>query len=153
MNKWKTWVLLANQGRAIIFSLDGDAYKIVKKFECPEAMKKESDIFTSRSGTAVTSFTNDQVSVTESHYMEEVNHRFAHEIVDYLEKNRHLGAFTNLNIVSAKNFAGELRHRLSTCLQQMIGDEILKNFYTEKPYQLMNFLSEHQSKPADKVIA
>jgi len=142
----KTWVLLANKGKAIIFSKNKGPkgpYDIKEKFINSSAFKKESDIYSDRSGASRTSYTNNSASLSDSKYKMEQGNKFANEIVRFLDKGVVAKDYDQLIIVSDKGFIGNLRSKIPAQVNSTKEKEILKNFYTEVPHELNLFLKEH----------
>lgn len=141
-----SWILLATPAHAIVYSKRGDHYEIIKKFKNELERKKGTEIWSDRPGSSLASPAfQDMSPLEERGYFEmEVHHKFANEIMDFIEKCRHLGKFQSLQLVTSKNFAGNIRENISTSLSQTIDREILKNFYTEDIRELKEFLNQHK---------
>jgi protein required for attachment to host cells len=139
MNKW---ILVANKGNAIIFNHKKNYLKKVQSFHNEEAFKKFSDIYSDRSGSSQTSNTSNATSVSESHYKEEANQRFANEIMDFLEKQGNQNQFDELVLISDKGFIGNLRKKVTTPLKNKIKQEVLKNYYSDDPNVLLKTLKK-----------
>jgi len=139
-------ILLANNAHASLFQSDKFLVNItfLKKFENEIFLEKDSSIFTDRAGTSRTSNTSNQVKMGESHYKEELVLKFCKEIVDHLDKMALDKKLTNLNIICEPSFLGELRNEITPALKKLINKELAKNFYTEKPLELGEFLKNHE---------
>ena len=138
-----TWILLASSGKAIIYEKGKNTYSIVERFVNEQAEKTESEIYSDRSGSARTSYTNNQIALSEHHYHDELDSKFAKNISNFLEKKLNAKEVDNVVIVSNKKFIGNIRDKIPKHLKKNIQKEILKNFYTELPHELNTFLEGH----------
>lgn len=138
----KKWIILANKAKSVIFHANNNSYEIIKTFENPKITQKSSELFSDRSGTNAKSFRNDQAAVSESHYKEEKEQQFATEILDFVNNNIHNHKLDELTIICEKSFVNSLRNKYSKNLKEILDQEILQNFYTEKSHELDQFLEK-----------
>lgn len=138
-------ILLGNRGHASLFESDKKetSYFFKKIFENKKMMEKESSIFTDRAGTGRTSNTSDQAKMGESHYKEELVSKFCIEIVSELSKLASSGELKSLSLICEPSFLGEFRKKITPILEPLINSELPKNFYTQKPHKLTQFLKNH----------
>jgi protein required for attachment to host cells len=142
------YILLANQGHASVFKNDGKNKSFVfkKKFENKDMMQKDSKLFSDRAGVGQSSNTSNQVTLGQSHYREELVSKFSLDIVDYLSKLASKGELESLTLVCGPAFLGEFRKKIPKILSPLINQELSKNFYTEKPHELQDFVESHKLK-------
>jgi len=138
------WIVMANKGECVIFEKVREGYVKLQTLGDQRLRQRESDLYSDRSGTAHTSFRSNQTRISEEHYPEELARKFANKITDYLDKNRHLGTFDKLTLVSGPSFVGYIRDAMSRPLQQKVGGEIVRNFLTQNEKELDSFLKIHQ---------
>ena len=144
------YVLVGNQGHVALFKqkMKTNRFQLSKVFENNQYLEKETDIYSHRAGTGVTSFTSDQVTFGESHYRQELVSKFCKEIVSYVDKLTLNDNNSSIVLIGGPSFVGEFRKKKSKNADKVISHEIVKNFYTEKPHELKKFLHDHNFKEA-----
>ena len=139
------YVLVGNQWNVALFNRENkyDSFRLKQTFRNHKFQDKDSHLFTHRAGTGKTFHTNDQETLGESHYKEELVAKFCKDIVQYMEKTTKDNK-SKVIIVGGPSFIGELRKKSSKNLNKAISKEMTKNFYTEKPHELEKFLKDNQ---------
>lgn len=140
------YILVGNQGHAALFRRTRDnQLSLTKVFENTKFTKKESNIYTHRAGTGVTSYTSDQTTLGESNYKQELVKKFCKKLVDKLEKLIPQNA--KLILIGGPSFLGELRKKYTVPLEKRITNEVVKNFYTDNPHELNQFFENSLGTP------
>lgn len=125
-----TWILIANESDARVFSSEGPGKDIilVQKFEHPEGRKKNQDIVTDRPGKSLGAvsgkFSTMEPRVTPRQHERDI---FVHKLIHYLEKEFANHHFAKLSLIAPPNFLGELRRALSNGLQKSVDRELDKD--------------------------
>ena len=120
----KLWILIADAGRARIFSSDGNALPLreVNGMIHPRSRVRGSELFTSRPGRVRTGPNGRNVSAmpphTEPKEVEAV--RFAQSLSQLLQRARHRGSFEQLAIAAPPHFLGLLRDRLDVQVRKCL---------------------------------
>ena len=119
-----TWILIADRGRARVFSRDLylDKWSKVASFDFPEGRLREGETRTDRPSSISV---GDGRSAPEPHsdFRHTTAANFSRELVDYLEKGRQAKAFDLLWILAPPLFLGELRDHLPNTLRSLVRRE------------------------------
>lgn len=132
----KEWIVVANKASCDVYEQVQGEYRAKRALKNPQAKMKGVDLFSDRSGRAQNSHGNSRVGFEESHYLDDLEKRFAKKITSYLDKQRHLGSFDQLTVVSGPDFMGLLREAASKELLTKVGQEIVKNVHVSSARQL-----------------
>ncbi len=125
----KEWIVVANKASCDVFEQTQEGFKKKRVLKNPEAKMKGVELFSDRSGRSQNSHGNSRVGFEDSHYLDDLEKRFAKKITSYLDRERHLGHFDQLTVVSGPDFMGILREAASKDLSSKIGQEIVKNIH------------------------
>lgn len=126
----KEWIVVANKASCDVFEQTRSGYKTMRVLKNPEAKMKGVELFSDRSGRAQDSYGgNSRVGFEEGDYFGNLEKKFAKKITDYLDRERHLGHFDQLTVVSGPDFMGVLREAASKDLMSKVGHEIIKNVH------------------------
>lgn len=126
----KTWVLAADSSSARIFATDSriGALDEIHVLLHPQSRQHEQDLTTDLPGRTFDRAGQGRhamgVSVSPK---EQEALAFADEIVDFLEKGRSAGKFSQLIIIAAPAFLGDLRKKFSAALSRLVVLEMNKN--------------------------
>ncbi len=101
--------------------------------------KKHQKFFSDRSGTAMTSATSNQAAISETHFYEELNRRFANEINSVLEKEKGQGHYDNLALISGPEFMGHMRNSMSKNVSAVVSEELVKNVFPMSVNEVKEF--------------
>jgi protein required for attachment to host cells len=140
-----TWVLVADNSRARIFSADkpAGALQEIRDLTHPEARLHEGDLVSDKSGRDRGPSAAHGVGTEQAHKQDGAD-KFASSVCAELDAARAAGSFGKLYVVAAPTFLGLLRKHQSSSLRQMVAGEVDKNLSTKDPaairQQLPDFL-------------
>jgi protein required for attachment to host cells len=139
-----TWVLVADNSRARIFSAEkaASALEEIKDLAHPEARLHEGDLVTDKSGRDQGPNGAHGVGEQQTHKLDSAD-KFAAEVCSELESARTSGSFKKLYIVAAPAFLGLLRKHQSGTLKQMVAGEIDKNISIKDPAAIRKHLPDY----------
>lgn len=139
-----TWVLVADNSRARIFSAEKAAGSLleIRDLTHPEARLHAGDLVTDKSGrdqgpNGVHGMGSEQARKTDG------AEKFASEVCSELDAARASGDFHKLYVVAAPSFLGMLRKHQSSSLKQMVAGELDKNLSTRDPAAIRKHLPEY----------
>jgi protein required for attachment to host cells len=140
-----TWVLVADNGRARIFTADKSLSPLqeIRALTSPEARLHEGDLVTDKGGRDRHPGTGGHGFDGEDAHKHGYADRFAAQVCAELESARNAGAFGKLYVVAAPSFLGMLRHHQSNALRQLIAGEVSKNLSTQDPDAIRKTLPAH----------
>ncbi len=137
----KEWIVVANKASCDVYEQTRKGFKTKQVLKNPEAKMKRVELFSDRSGRAQNSYGgNYRVGFDEGDYFDDLEKKFAKKITDYLDRERHLGHFDQLTVVSGPDFMGTLREAASKELMSKIGHEIIKNVHVTSADELNTVL-------------
>ncbi len=125
------WVLVADASRARLFKAlkRNGPLEEVRDWAHPESRLHEGDLVTDGSGSNRGPGGRHGVSADPVHKPAEAG-RFAHELVQDLEKARNGESFSRLYLVASPKVLGLLRKHASSGLLQRVSGEIAKDLTT-----------------------
>ena len=138
-----TWVLVADNSRARIFSAEKAASDLVEIQDLthPEARLHEGDLVTDKGGRDKGPDGGHGVSHEQAHKTDGAD-KFASTVCSELDASRASGRFKKLYIVAAPTFLGLLRKHQSNALKQLIAGEVDKNLSTQDPASIRKHLPD-----------
>ncbi|HRD97165.1 MAG TPA: host attachment protein [Rubrivivax sp.] len=116
------WVLVANAARARLFARDPDnnAMKELRSFVHPASRLKGSSLGADRGGQVRKSAVSTEFAPRiDVHQKEHAS--FAHELGAHLEDAARAHCYPRLDLIASKEFLGELRARLGSSTQRLLG--------------------------------
>jgi len=127
----KTWILIANDAGARLYQTEDGGKEIqpLKNFSHPEGRKKDGEIDADRAGRSFDSIGGGRHAMGSgagTHEREE--NRFAHDLVEFLEKELQQHHFDHLALTAPPHLLGDLRKRFSETLKKCVSDELAKDF-------------------------
>lgn len=127
-----TWVLVADNCRARIFSADNPSSPLteIRDLTHPEARLHEGDLVTDKNGRDRSAGTGGNSLGDGSSHKQEGVDRFAITVCEELEAARAKDTFHKLYIVAAPAFLGMLRKHQSNNIKPLIAAELDKNLAT-----------------------
>ena len=139
-----TWVLVADNSRARIFSADKPASPLqeIRDFTHPEARLHEGDLVTDKSGRDRGAAGAHGVGSDQAHKQDGVE-KFAAQVCGELDAARGNGEFRKLYVVAAPAFLGMLRKHQTNPLKQLVVGEVDKNLATQDPASIRKHLPEY----------
>ena len=141
----KFWILCANTTRGALFSADSAIGPLtqLEAFENPDARLKDSELADDRQARVYDSKGQGRHAVEpDTSPKEREQLRFAHELVQMLEKGRVDHAFEKLVLVAAPGLLGMLRDNLHAPLKATILHEFDKDYTMLDPQALRARLPE-----------
>lgn len=126
----KTWVVIAEQGRARFYALEKPRGELeeIDRLEHAAATRREGELISDRPGRSFNSVGAGRHAMEPPVDAKEAEAlRFAKAIADHLEKARAKDRFGRLVLVAGPQFLGLLRQKLSAPLAQLVTHEIPKN--------------------------
>lgn len=141
-----TWVLVADNSRARLFSAEKPASPLVefRDFTSPEGRLHEGDLVTDKRGRDQNPASGvlhglDPATTRK----QDTADRFALQVCEELEMARSRAELTKLYIVAAPAFLGLLRRNQPPKLRQTIAGEIDKNLTTQDPKMIRKHLPDY----------
>lgn len=140
-----TWVLVADNCRARIFSADKPSSPLIeiRDLTHPEARLHESDLVTDKNGRDRSAGTGGSSLGEGSSRKQESVDRFAMTVCEELEAARASDIFHKLYIVAAPAFLGMLRKHQSSNIKPLIAAELDKNLATQDSTAIRKQLPEY----------
>ena len=128
-----TWVLVADNCRARIFSVDKPSSPLteIRDLTNPEARLHEGDLVTDKSGRDRSAGTGGSSLGNGSSHKQESIERFAMSVCEELEAARVSDDVHKLYVIAAPAFLGLLRKHQSSHIKQLIVSEMDKNLATQ----------------------
>ena len=126
-----TWILVADRSRARILVAEAESAPLqeLEDFAHPEGHLREHEVVTDQQGQfAETGVAGSQTGDPEVDFKHQTAERFAHEIVQRLEKARLEGRFEKLVVIAAPLFLGVLRGQFPSPLRQLVSLELDKDY-------------------------
>lgn len=138
-----TWVLVADNSRARIFSAEKPASDLqeIRDLTHPEARLHEGDLVTDKGGRDQGPSGKHGVSHEQAHKTDGAD-KFASTVCSELDASRASGSFNKLYVVAAPSFLGLLRKHQSSALKQMVAGEVDKNLSTQNPASIRKHLPD-----------
>ena len=138
-----TWVLVADNSRARIFSAEKPASALleIRDLTHPEARLHEGDLVTDKGGRDQGPAGAHGVSHEQAHKTDGAD-KFASSVCSELDASRASGSFKKLYVVAAPAFLGLLRKHQSNALKQTIAGEVDKNLSTRDPASIRKHLPD-----------
>ena len=139
-----TWVLVADNSRARIFSAEKPASPLqeIQDLTHPEARLHEGDLVTDKGGRDKGPNGAHGVGSEQAHKSEGAD-KFASSVCSELESARAAGTLHKLYVVAAPGFLGLLRKHQSSALKQIIAEEVDKNLSTHDPAAIRKHLPQY----------
>jgi len=140
-----TWVLVADNCRARIFSADNPSSPLteIRDLTHPEARLHEGDLVSDKNGRDRSAGTGGSSLGNGSTHKQESIDRFAMTVCEELESSRVHGDFHKLYIVAAPAFLGLLRKHQSGSMKPLIAAELDKNIATQDCTAIRKQLPEY----------
>lgn len=126
----KTWIVLADGAKAIVFCQkgEGEAIDQIGKLESAEAKLQTHEIGVDRPGRSFESMSSGRSAVEQTDFHNLAKERFAQDIADWLYRNE--SEFDRLILAAAPKTLGELRTILHKNVQGKIVKEVNKDLTT-----------------------
>lgn len=139
-----TWILVADNSRARIFSADKAASPLheVLTLTSPEARLHEGDLVSDREGQDRKPSVGGHGLSGEHPHKQEIADRFAGQVSEELETARNQGLFRKLYVIAAPTFLGLLRQHQSPALRQLVVGEIDKSLAGQDPATIRKALPD-----------
>jgi protein required for attachment to host cells len=139
-----TWVLVADNSRARIFSADKPASPLqeIRDLAHPEARLHEGDLVTDKGGRDRGVGGAHGVGNEQAHKQEGAD-KFAAQVCSELDAARNSGEFSKIYVVAAPTFLGLLRKHQSAPLKQLVAGEVDKNLSVQDPASIRKHLPEY----------
>jgi protein required for attachment to host cells len=137
----RTWILVANGGKALIFTAD-EASVLHEQhvLEHAESHLSRRDLVSDKKGrTWFHGKGTDSMEEPTPVKVKEATH-FAHEIAHFLDKNYQAGEFERLYLIVKPPFLGFLRQSLSPHVAKVVESEIHKDLTLLQPEQIREYL-------------
>ena len=134
-----TWIVVADQGHARIFSQRSDGTEELDKIKvmhCPEARILPHDQVTDQPGYFKGHSGSMNTGDLKTDFKHRTAQRFAHEIVETLEEGRETGKFAHLILVAAPMFLGVLKASLHEPLARTVISSIDKGYASLSPDEI-----------------
>lgn len=139
------WVIVADSSRARIFSSTGRNSPLIEieTLVHPEARLHQGDLVSDHAGHegGAAAVGHDLGGEPGARHEEAV--RFAHQLIQVLEKARSSGRFEQLYIIAAPAFLGIMRKYESNALRQRVVREVSKNLTTHRPATIHKCLQDN----------
>ena len=141
----KTWVVVADNSRARIFSADTPASQLceTETLTHPEARLHQGDLISDRPGRDRNSGLGTHNMGHETDAKEESAIRFATEVCQRLEQARVNAQFNKLYIIAAPSFLGLIRKHQTPALKKTIAGEVSKNMAMKDATEIKKSLPEY----------
>ena len=142
----KVWVVVADEARARILTTDKATEPLIEIDELVslEATLPEKDLVSDKPGRSFDSNGEGRHAMGQkTNPKEQISIRFAKELADHLEKNRHKKTYIKLFIIAAPHFLGLLRKELSKGVSEIVLLEIDKNLTTLEPKSIREHLPQY----------
>lgn len=123
----KKWIIFANAKECSVFEQEKEELHQKGILTNPHGHHRGREVFTDSPVISKSGSRSTQASLPKNHYFEENDRKFAKEIVEFLDKEHHLGHFDELTVVSGPAFIGYLRDAIPKSLKACIGQELVKN--------------------------
>jgi protein required for attachment to host cells len=138
-----TWVLVADNSRARIFSAEKPASPLVEIQDLthPEARLHEGDLVTDKGGRDKGPDGGHGIGSEQPHKTDGAD-KFASSVCAHLDAARAAGNLHKLYVVAAPAFLGLLRKHQSNALKQIIAEEVDKNLATQDPAAIRKHLPQ-----------
>ncbi|MFT7009756.1 MAG: protein required for attachment to host cells [Colwellia sp.] len=124
------WVIVGDSARARFYKTK-NATSDFQEFQTlihNESRMQEQELTSDRSGNSHDTAGMSRFNINpDQNTKQKESEKFAHEIASYLEKSRTDNKFSQLVVVAAPKFLGQLRHELSDSCKRMIVSEYDKN--------------------------
>jgi protein required for attachment to host cells len=139
-----TWVLVADNSRARIFSAEKPAAALreIRDLTHPEARLHEGDLVSDKSGRDRGPAGAHGVGSDQVHKQDGAD-RFAASVCAELDAARAVGSFSKLYVVAAPTFLGLLRKHQTGALKQLVAGEVGKNLSTKDAAAIRQQLPEY----------
>jgi protein required for attachment to host cells len=139
-----TWVLVADNSRARIFSAEKAISPLqeIRDLTHPEARLHEGDLVTDKGGRDRGPAGAHGIGTDQVHKQDGAE-RFAASVCSELDSARAAGIFKKLYVVAAPSFLGLLRKHESNALRQTIAGEVDKNLATQDPAVIRKHLPDY----------
>ncbi len=138
-----TWILIADRGRARVFSKkqDDESWTKVTSFDFPEGRLREGEKNTDR---PTTFSVGDGRSSPEPHadFRHTTAATFSKELVGYLEKARQAKSFDYLWVVAPPLFLGEFREQVPNGLSPLLKREWHKDLTKHPDSQIQGEIEQ-----------
>ncbi|MDR3453755.1 MAG: host attachment protein [Rhodoferax sp.] len=116
------WILVANATHARLLQRErGSPMVVLKNFEHPQGRTKVSDLSDDRAGQGKTDHDFGGAAYpprVDSKHKEHT--RFAHELIEHLERQAQQGSFRSLAIFASSPFLGELKAQLGAATSRLL---------------------------------
>jgi protein required for attachment to host cells len=126
----KTWVVVASAARARIFEVDGRREPLHEVMDLvnPEDRLQTQALKSDKPGRAFDHMGGHRHAVgTAIDPKEQVAIRFAKQVLDRLDADRHRGRFDSLCVVASPHFLGLLRDRMGNSLTRAVRGEVIND--------------------------
>jgi protein required for attachment to host cells len=126
----KTRVLVASAARARMFDVNGrrEPLVVVKELANPEHRLQAQALKSDKPGRAFDRTGGQRHAVgTSVDPKEQIAIRFAKQVMEQLETDRHRSRFDSLCVVAPPHFMGLLREHMGSSLTQMVRGEVIND--------------------------
>jgi protein required for attachment to host cells len=123
----KTWVVVASAARARIFEVNGRREPLLEVMDLvnPEDRLQSQALKSDKPGRAFDHMGGQRHAVgTAVDPKEQVAIRFAKQVADQLDADRHRGRFDGLCVVAPPHFLGLLREHMGNSLTRVVKGEV-----------------------------
>lgn len=142
------WILAANSGKATLFVAESPKSQLMEleTFTNPEVRVRQAELTSDRPGRSFDSHGEGRHAMAvETNPKEHEQISFARTIVNRLERGRKENAYNRLIVVAAPGFLGLLRANYSAPLNELLTEEIDKDYTALRAAELRVRLSNHKS--------
>lgn len=140
MRKYPYWVVVADGSRARIFERNkfNEPLRQIEMLENPASRQKTSDLVCDKPGHA----TRGDTLALPSELEED---RFANRLAQQLGLAAHNGQFSDLVLVAAPRFLGQLRAGLPAPARAKLSVEMAKNLTAKSPVEIQQYLESAEA--------
>jgi len=125
----KTLILVANASGARVFSYQArEEFSLLNEFSHPQSREKGSDLVSDRPGHSKAKGGGHGAFVSSSHPKENEAERFAHQLAEWLEKERTHNRCAQLMLVAEPGFLGTLNKSLNSQTAQLVYHSLNKDY-------------------------
>jgi protein required for attachment to host cells len=138
------WVIVGDSARARFYKTKNATSSDFQEFQSlihNESRMLEQELTSDRSGNTHDTAGMSRFNINpDQNTKQKESEKFAHEIASYLEKSRTENKFSQLVVIAAPKFLGQLRNQLSESCKRMIVSEYDKNISHMPTHELRSHL-------------
>jgi len=142
----KIWIVVADEAKARILSTSKSTEPLVEiqSLASTEAHDQEQDLVSDKPGRGSNGSGQGKHAMNEKNaHKEQYALRFAKQLSELLEKNKHSKAYMKLIIVAAPRFLGLLRKELGKGVSELVSLEIDKDLTMMEPQSIREHLPKY----------